>query len=84
MASYTVQEAQANLPDLLERADRGEIVEIVRPGKSTMRLVARPDAPETKSSDWREALSRVLANPVEPINGPIDSTALIRAMRDED
>ena len=40
MASYTVQEAEAQLSELIDRAERGEEVIITRGDKPAMRLIA--------------------------------------------
>lgn len=80
MATYSVAEARNNLSRLIERAKRGETVEITRHGKVAARLMGPDEKPK---EEWREALRRVLLNPVEPLQGPIDAVALIREMRDE-
>ncbi len=81
MASYSVAEARNNLSKLIERAEKGETVEITRHGKVAARIVGPENEPA--SANWRAALDHVFENRVRLKGGPIDATALIRQMRDE-
>ena len=81
MSSYSIAEARNNLSKLVERAEQGETIEVTRHGKRVAFIV--PGLPDAVKPNWRDAIARVLANPVEPIGDPVDSVALVRELRDE-
>jgi len=89
MASWTVSEARAALPELLNRVEGGEEVTITRHGKAVAVLV-RPDALRSRSRAVQEDADRVrgllAAAAAEPLPGPGGLTAeraeeLIAAVR---
>lgn len=83
MASYSVAEARNNLSKLIERAEKGETVEITRHGKVAVRLVGVA-AEHPPPTDWRAALQYVIENAIVPAKLQTeDSVTLIRRLRDE-
>lgn len=77
MPYYTADEAARRLPELLAKAAEGEDVVITRPDEDQIRLVPAEAKPMTLADiEW------LRARRVTPLS-PVDSTALIRQMRDE-
>jgi prevent-host-death family protein len=81
MPTYSVAEARNNLSKLIEKAEKGETVEITRHGKAAVWIVGPLSRP--RESDWRAALNAIFENRVRPEGGKSDATAMVRAMRDE-
>ncbi len=84
MADYSIAEAKNNLPKLVDRAVAGEEVTITRRGKRVAKIVADP--PAVECSDRPRAFNDIewLKRHQVKTNDPsFDSTALIRAMRDD-
>ncbi len=86
MSEYSVVEAKAHLSRLIDRALAGESVTITRRGKPavTLSAAAGAAAPTERSRQAGETLRQWFDRiRIKPAGGPIDSTALIRQMRDE-
>lgn len=87
MSSHSLAEAQHHLPDLIERALRGEPVVITRDGAPVVELRACPPRIEPPPADatpeemvaWldRHRVGRI-------VPGAPDAATLVRQMRDED
>ena len=79
MSTHTLAEAQDHLPDLIDRALRGEGVVITRDGEPAveLRAVAKPPAKAETVSAWLADFRR--DHPKEVA----DAVALVRAMREE-
>lgn len=77
MAYYSLEDAIARLPELLAKATEGEEVIITRLDEDLVQLVPTEPRPVTK-----EEMDRAVANQIIP-REPIDSTALLRQIRDE-
>ena len=80
MSSYSVAEANNNLPKLLDRMLAGEAVTITRRGVPIARLEPAQDSiptPKAVDLDW---FRRVRAKPTDGLN----AVDLVRQMRDED
>ena len=87
MSSHSLAEAQHHLPDLIDRAPRGEPVVITRDGAPVVELrpcTAAPEAlPATASPEELVAwLDRHRVGRIVP--GAPDAATLVRQMRDED
>lgn len=77
MARYSVADARNNLPKLIDRALAGEEVTITRRGEPVVRLHPEKRAGATIDLEWLDR------HRITPAAGPLDSTAVIRQMRDE-
>lgn len=81
MSSHSVSEAKNRLPELIDRALKGEEVVITRHGNPVVALkpVRPPARPVSKEGlDWLRARRAKLNNPKE------DAATLVRKMRDEE
>jgi prevent-host-death family protein len=81
MTQHSVAEAKNRLPELIDRALRGEDVVITRHGHAVVELrpVASPPRPVTAAdldwlAEWRSTLP----------TSPVDGASLVSQMRDED
>lgn len=81
MASYSVADARNNLSKLIERAERGETVEITRHGKAVVKFVAVGEASD--SPNWKAEMLKLMEDPIPLKNSGFDGAKLIREMRDE-
>jgi len=80
MGTHTVAEARERLPELIERARRGEAVIITQDGDAVAELKPierRPRRLTQADLDW------VKAHRAPRLARTIDSTTLVREMRDE-
>ena len=83
MSSHSVAEAKERLPELVECALRGEPVVITRDGRPVAEL--RPVPLPAAKSVTPEGLAWLKAHRIQPSQPqPVDATALIRQMRDEE
>ena len=83
MSSHSVAEAKERLPELVERALRGEPVVITRDGRPVAELrPAPPAAVRTVTPDGTAGLRAHRIQPSRPQS--VEATALIRRMRAED
>ncbi len=80
MSTYSVADAKAGLPRLINRALAGEEVIITRHGKPVVELrpTAAPIAPGRDA-----ALARLLAHRVKPLPGTPTSVELLNMIYDE-
>jgi antitoxin (DNA-binding transcriptional repressor) of toxin-antitoxin stability system len=81
MSTHSVAEAKNHLPELIDRALKGESVVITRHGHPVVELKAVPPPPRRITQtdiDWLDA-HRVGVKPPEE-----DAGALVSRMRDED
>ncbi len=81
MSTHSVAEAKNKLPELIDRALRGEGIVITRHGRpvAELRPIPEPGRPITQ-----EDLEWLAARRVEQREPPIDSVTLVRQMRDGD
>jgi prevent-host-death family protein len=80
MGTHTVAEARDRLPELIERALKGEGVVITRDGDPVVEIkpiAKRPRRVTPADVDW------VKAHRAPRLAKTIDSTTLVREMRDE-
>jgi prevent-host-death family protein len=81
MSTYSVAEAKNRLPELIDRALKGEEVVITRHGRSVVELkpVRAPARPvSAEDLNWLKARRVELKNPKE------DAGTLVSRMRDEE
>jgi prevent-host-death family protein len=83
MSTHSIAEAKNHLPEMIDRALKGEDVVITREGEPVVELkpIAKPKSPGpvTKEAlDWLAAHRVGLKQPAE------DAATLVRRMRDED
>jgi len=85
MGKHTVAEAAEHLPDLFERALRGETVIITGEGQAAVELRAVPTLP-APGKPWpiQEQLAWLRARRPKLPPGDLDAVALINQLRDED
>ena len=83
MSAHSVAEAQDRLPELIDRALKGEDVVITREGEPVVELKAVPKPKESKRVT-KEALEWLDAHRIKVTNPKMNAAELVRAMRDED
>jgi prevent-host-death family protein len=82
MSTHTIEEAQANLAELIDRARNGEEVVIMREGRAVARLNGIPQAAPKPIT--QEAIDWLDRNRVGSVMPDEDAGAFVSRMRDED
>ncbi len=82
MSTHTLAEAQDHLPDLIDRALRGEGVVITRDGQPAVEL--RPVTRAVSMPPTKVDIDWVIAHRIPVQNATEDAGAFVSRMRDED
>jgi prevent-host-death family protein len=81
MSTHSVAEAKNKLPELIDRALKGEGIVITRHGRPVVELRPIPE-PERRITD--EDIEWLAAHRVEGRKATMDAGTLVSTMRDED